>query len=104
PVVTGAIVAVIGLNLAPVAAKGAMASGSTYDAVMAIVTMTSVGLVAVFTHGMLQRLLILVGLVLSYLLYYVFSNLLGFGTPVDLSAVAAAPWFGIPTFYKPEFQ
>ncbi|SPY07967.1 Putative pyrimidine permease RutG [Oligella urethralis] len=104
PVVTGAIVAVIGLNLAPVAAKGAMASGSTYDAVMAIVTMTSVGLVAVFTRGMLQRLLILVGLVLSYLLYYVFSNLLGFGTPVDLSAVAAAPWFGIPTFYKPEFQ
>lgn len=53
PVVTGAIVSVIGLNLAPVAASGAMASGSTYDALMAIVTMTSVGFVAVFTRGML---------------------------------------------------
>src|SRR5699024_2041906 len=39
-----------------------------------------------------------------YLIYYFFSNIFGFGTPVDLSAVAAAPWFGLPTFYKPEFQ
>ena len=68
PVVTGAVVSVIGLNLAPVAASGAMASGSTYDALMAIVTMMSVGLVAVFTRGMLQRLLILLGLILSYLI------------------------------------
>ena len=104
PVVTGAVVSVIGLNLAPVAASGAMASGLTYDALMAIVTMMSVGLVAVFTRGMLQRLLILLGLILSYLIYYIFSNILGFGTPVDLSAVAAAPWFGLPTLYKPEFQ
>ncbi len=104
PVVTGAVVSVIGLNLAPVAAKGAMASGSTYDALMAIVTMISVGLVAVFTTGMLQRLLILIGLVLSYLIYYIFSNIFGFGTAVDFSAVAAAPWFGLPTLYKPEFE
>src|SRR5690606_14671487 len=33
PVVTGSIVAVIGLNLAPIAAKGAM-GGSTFDAMM----------------------------------------------------------------------
>lgn len=104
PVVTGAVVSVIGLNLAPVAARGAMASGSTYDALMAIVTMMSVGIVAVFTKGMLQRLLILIGLILSYFVYFICSNMLGFGTPVDLSAVAAAPWFGLPTLYKPEFQ
>lgn len=104
PIVTGAIVAVIGLNLAPVAAKGAMASGSTYDGLMAILTMMSVGLVAVFTRGMLQRLLILIGLIASYLVYYIFSNVLGFGTPIDFSGVVAAPWFGLPSFYKPEFD
>src|SRR5690625_2436332 len=42
PVVTGSIVAVIGLNLAPIAAKGAM-GGSTFDAMMALITVLCVG-------------------------------------------------------------
>src|SRR5690625_4944134 len=50
PVVTGAIVAVIGLNLAPIAAKGAM-GGSTFDAVMALITVLCVGGVAVYPRG-----------------------------------------------------
>lgn len=104
PVVTGGVVAVIGLNLAPVAAKGAMASGSLFDAVMAMVTMISVALVAVFTRGMVQRLLILVGLIISYLIYFVLANGFGLGQPVDLSQVAQAPWIGLPTFYRPEFD
>src|SRR5690606_2232904 len=59
PVVTGAVVAVIGLNLAPIAARGAM-GGSTFDALMALMTVLCVGIVAVYTRGMVQRLLILV--------------------------------------------
>ena len=63
PVVTGAVVAVIGLNLAPIAVKGV--TGNSFDAWMALGTVLCVGLVAVFTRGMVQRLLILIGLLLA---------------------------------------
>ncbi len=104
PVVTGAIVAVIGLNLAPIAAKGAMAGGSTFDALMAIMTILCVGGVAVFTKGSVQRLLILVGLIIAYVLYYVFTNVLGYGQPIDFSGIQQAAWFGLPTMSKPVFD
>ncbi len=103
PVVTGAVVAVIGLNLAPIAAKGAMGA-SGFDASMAIVTILCVGGIAVFTRGMVQRLLILVGLILSCLIYAVLANGLGLGKPMDVSGVAAAPWFGLPRFAAPVFK
>ena len=51
PVVTGAVVAVIGLNLAPIAAKGAMGQ-SGFDTAMALVTVLCVGGIAVHArHG-----------------------------------------------------
>ncbi|WP_026640066.1 solute carrier family 23 protein [Bordetella petrii] len=103
PVVTGAVVAVIGLNLAPIAAKGAM-GGSTFDATMAIVTILCVGGVAVYTRGTVQRLLILVGLLLACVIYAICANGLGLGKPIDFSAVAAAPWVGLPQFTAPEFR
>lgn len=103
PVVTGAVVAVIGLNLAPIAAKGAM-GGSGFDAAMALVTILCVGGIAVFTRGMVQRLLILVGLVLACLIYAALANGLGMGKPIDFSGVAAAAWFGLPTFTAPVFK
>lgn len=103
PVVTGAIVAVIGLNLAPIAAKGAMGSG-TFDALMALMTVLCVGGVAVYSRGVVQRLLILVGLIVACLLYAVFTNGLGYGVPIDTSGVAQAAWFGFPSFSKPVFE
>jgi len=102
PVVTGAVVAVIGLNLAPIAVKGV--SATSFDAWMALVTVLCVGLVAVFTRGMLQRLLILVGLLLAYAFYAVLTNGAGWGKPIDFSAVAAAAWVGMPHFSAPVFQ
>ena len=102
PVVTGAIVAVIGLNLAPIAAKGAM-GGSTFDALMALVTVLCVGGVAVYARGTMQRLLILVGLLLACVLYAVLTNGLGLGRPIDFSAVSAAAWLGLPRFQSPVF-
>src|SRR3954451_25226274 len=66
PVVTGAVVAVIGLNLAGIPIKN-MAS-SNFDSWMQAVTFTCVGLVAVMTRGMVQRLLILVGLIIASLI------------------------------------
>jgi len=103
PVVTGAVVAVIGLNLAPIAARGAMGQ-STFDAIMAVVTIVCVGGVAVFTRGMVQRLLILVGLILACVVYGLLANGLGLGKPIDFSGIAAAAWFGLPSFSAPVFQ
>src|SRR5699024_11314536 len=103
PLVTGAIVAVIGLNLAPTAGRGAM-GGSTFDALMALMTVLCVGGVAVFTRGVWQRLLILVGLLLACVLYALFTNGLGWGAPIDFAAVASAAWLGMPTFHKPVFD
>ncbi len=102
PVVTGAVVAVIGLNLAPIAVKGV--SGNNFDAWMALVTILCVGGVAVFARGMAQRLLILIGLLLAYLIYALLTNGAGLGKPIDFGAVANAAWFGMPAFVAPVFK
>jgi uracil-xanthine permease len=102
PLVTGAVVAVIGLNLAPIAVKGA--TGTPFDAWMAILTIVAVGVVAVFTRGTVRRLLILVGLALAYVAYLILANGMGLGKPVDFSGVASAAWLGMPRFAAPNFR
>ncbi|WP_417284975.1 solute carrier family 23 protein [Comamonas sp.] len=102
PVVTGAVVAIIGLNLASIPIKNMAANN--FEAWMQALTFVSVALVAVFTRGMLQRLLILIGLLVASVLYAVFTNVLGWGKPVDLSGVIHAAWFGLPTLHTPVFS
>jgi len=102
PVVTGSVVAVIGLNLAGIPIKNMAASN--FDSWMQVVTFISVGLVAVLTRGMVQRLLILVGLIVASLVYAVLTNGLGMGKPMDLTALVNAPWFGLPGFAAPVFS
>jgi putative pyrimidine permease RutG len=102
PVVTGAVVAVIGLNLASIPIKNM--APTNFDAWMQGITFVCVALVAVFTSGMVQRLLILVGLILASVIYAVLTNGLGFGTPMDLSGIANAAWFGMPGFAAPVFE
>ena len=102
PVVTGAVVAVIGLNLAGIPIKNMAASN--FDAWMQVVTFVSVGLVAVLTRGMLQRLLILVGLLVASVIYAVLTNGMGLGKPLDLSGIANAAWLGLPSFTAPVFD
>ncbi|CQR41575.1 MAG: solute carrier family 23 protein [Thiomonas arsenitoxydans] len=102
PVVTGSVVAVIGLNLAPIAIKSHGASN--FDDWMALISFVSIGLVAVYTRGMVQRLLILVGLLIASVIYAVLTNGLGLGTPMDFSGLSNAAWFGMPTFATPVFQ
>ena len=102
PVVTGAVVAVIGLNLAGIPVKNMAPTG--FDAWMQALTFVCVGLVAVFTSGMVQRLLILVGLIIASVLYGVLTNGMGLGTPIDLTRVASAAWFGAPAFAAPHFD
>ena len=102
PVVTGAVVAVIGLNLAGIPIKNMAASN--FDSWMQLVTFVCVALVAVFTRGMVQRLLILVGLLLATLIYLLLANGMGLGKPMDFSGIAAAPWLGWPKFSAPVFE
>ncbi|WP_350588432.1 solute carrier family 23 protein [Psychrobacter sp. 78a-MNA-CIBAN-0178] len=102
PIVTGAIVMIIGLNLAPVTIQGI--SANQFDAWMATLTVLLISGVAVFTRGMLRRLLLLVGLILSYVVYFVMTNMMGFGTPIDFSGVSAASWLGLPSIHSPRFE
>jgi uracil-xanthine permease len=102
PVVTGSVVAVIGLNLAGIPIKNMAPTG--FDAWMQALTFLCVGLVAVYTRGMLQRLLILIGLLLATLLYALLTNGLGMGQPISLAKVASAAWFGAPAFASPVFD
>ncbi len=102
PVVTGAVVAVIGLNLAGIPIKNMAASN--FDSWMQVVTFVSVALVAVMTRGMVQRLLILVGLIVATLIYALLTNGMGLGKPVDLSPLANAAWLGLPGFAAPVFS
>ena len=102
PVVTGSVVAVIGLNLASIPIKN-MAS-SNFDSWMQVVTFVRVALVAVMTRGMVQRLLILVGLIVASVIYAMFTNGLGLGKPMDLSGILNAAWVGAPAFSAPVFS
>lgn len=102
PVVTGSVVAVIGLNLAHIPIKNMAPTG--FDAWMQGLTFVSVALVAVFTKGMVQRLLILMGLIVASIIYAVLTNGLGLGKPMDLSGIAQAAWVGMPNFSAPVFS
>ena len=102
PAVTGAVVAAIGLNLAPVAI--ADISGSQFDTWMGLITLLAVILVAVYAPGPLRRLPILVGGIVGYLVYLLFANGFGFGKPIDFTNLSNAAWIGLPNFTAPSFH
>ena len=91
PVVTGAIVLLIGLNLAPVARTNFEAGPF-----VALVTLLVVVVVTVASRGLLGRLSIVLGVVVGYVL----SALRG---EVSMDAVRAADWVGLPDFTAPRF-
>jgi putative pyrimidine permease RutG len=99
PVVTGSVVAVIGLNLAPIAVKGI--SATPLDTWIGIATIVLVGLIAVRAPGLARRLPILLGGIGGYLVYALCTNVLGLGKPIDFSAVAGASWIGLPSLTAP---
>lgn len=101
PVVTGSIVAAIGLNLAPVGVKNM--SGGAFETVVGLITVLAVGLIAVKGRGVSRRLPILLGAIVGYVTYWIGANLLGFGKPIDFSGVASAAWIGLPRLESPVF-
>lgn len=102
PVVTGAVGAAIGLNLAPVAARGI--EGSGFDVLVGLATLLAVALLATYAPASLRRISILAGTVAGYILYLLLANGAGFGPPIDFSGIAAAPWIGLPRFQAPSFE
>ncbi|MDG4663366.1 solute carrier family 23 protein [Mycobacterium sp. 236(2023)] len=92
PVVTGAIVALIGFNLAPVA-KQNFETGP----VLGIVTLVLMVAVLAFFRGMIGRLAIFLAVVAGYVLALILGD-------VDTSGIAAAPWIGLPEFQTPTFS
>ncbi|MED5677494.1 pyrimidine utilization transport protein G, partial [Enterobacter hormaechei] len=79
-------------NLAPIAGKSV--SGSPFESWMAVVTVLCIGVVAGFTRGMIQRLLILVGLIAACLGDALLANALGLGKPGDFTLIHQGRWFG----------
>jgi uracil-xanthine permease len=101
PVVTGAVVAAIGLNLTSVAMN--MISASAYTKWIALFTVVAVALVAVYGRGLAQRLPVLIGGLAAYLVYAVSAS--SFGAPaIDFGRIGAAAWFGLPNFVAPVFD
>lgn len=100
PAAMGAIVAVIGLELAPVAADMAGLTAKTLDPKVITVSIFTL-LVTVFGsilfRGFLSVIPILIGILSGYILAFAMGM-------IDLSIVANAPWFAVPTFYTPEFN
>ncbi|WP_062389796.1 uracil-xanthine permease family protein [Demequina iriomotensis] len=103
PVVTGAVVALIGLNLAGAAKSQWSASPWT-----ALVTLAATLIAMVAFKGFLSRIAILFGAVIGG----IFSALRGeWTTPIDTLAgqtavdhIKAASWFGIPEWHTPTFD
>lgn len=102
PVVTGSVVAVIGLNLAPVAIGNV--AGSTFSVAIGLVTVLAVGAVAVYAPGMLRRLPILVGGALGYLVFALATNVAGLEKGIDFTALIDAAWIGVPNLTAPTFD
>ncbi|MER6299765.1 solute carrier family 23 protein [Kitasatospora sp. NPDC001539] len=112
PIVTGAVVMLIGFNLAPVTA-------STYwpqDQWTALLVMLFTGLAVVCLRGFWSRVAIFLGLVFGYGISWVFDRVFGKIHSVDagghltdhwrldLSGVGTADWIGLPAFHGPSFQ
>lgn len=100
PAAMGAIVAVIGLELMPTAAKMAGLTEKTPDSTTIMVSIATLGitiLASVAFRGFLSIIPILVGIVCGYIIS-IFCGL------VDWSVIETAPWFALPTIYTPTFE
>jgi uracil permease len=106
PVVTGPIIMVIGLGLAPIAVN--MAMGKTGDGaaelfpyvdslIVSMSALLTTLLVATLGKGIFRLLPIMAGVLVGYIM----ASIMGM---VSTEAVASSEWFAIPNFITPEFN
>ena len=100
PAAMGAIVAIIGLELAPVAADMAGLTAKTLDAKTVTVSMFTFGVV-VFGSVLFRGFLAVIPILIAIIAGYIAAWCMGL---IDFSAVATAPLFSVPTFYTPKLN
>jgi uracil permease len=106
PIVTGCIIMVIGLALAPVAIDMASSgSGSEVTSwLLALMSFAIVVCVSVFFKGFLKALPVLIGIVVSYIICVILTATGATPDLIDFSGVREAAWFGLPTFTMAKFN
>ena len=106
PVVTGAIVMVIGFNLASVAYNKAWFGPETVGQnagqlqggpLLGIITLGSIALIAALSRGFLGRISIFAGLVVGYVVALIMGE-------VNTDGIASAKWVAMPSFTSPTFN
>lgn len=105
PIVTGPVIMVIGLSLAPVAVNMATAleagNGTTLSTGQALsISMTALAATvaaSLFGRGFVKLVPIMIGIVVGYLISLYYGI-------VDFAPVAAAPWFAVPDFTLPQWN
>ncbi|HEJ9738689.1 TPA: uracil permease [Proteus mirabilis] len=103
PAAMGAIVAVIGLELAGTAANMAgllPSADNPVDSQTLIISMVTLGVTilgSVMFRGFLAIIPILIGVLAGYALSF-------FMGVVDVTPIKEANWFALPTFYSPRFE
>ncbi len=106
PIVTGPVIMVIGLILAPVAVN--MAMGKTGDGgfvlfpqrtamIISLSALTATVLASIFGRGFIKLIPILCGIIVGYILSLIFGI-------VDFAPVSSAPWLAMPQFTLPEWN
>jgi uracil permease len=106
PIVTGPVIMVIGLILAPVAVHLAMGRTGDGSAVLVpektalLISMASLIttiLVYLLGKGIFKLIPILFGIIVGYLLSFPFGL-------IDYAGAAKAPWFAVPAFVMPQWN
>ena len=106
PVVTGPIIMVIGLSLAPIAVN--MAMGKTGDGaaelfpytdalIVSMLALVTTLLVATLGKGIFRLVPIMAGVLVGYIAAYLMGM-------VNTDVVAQSSWFAVPAFVAPEFN
>jgi len=103
PIVTGPVIMVIGLVLAPVAvgmANGSIGDGrivGTEAMILSLAALSTTVIVSIFGGGFLRLIPILCGIAAGYVAALVMGL-------IDFSPVTSSPWFKIPNFTAPEWN
>ncbi len=105
PIVTGPVVVIIGLMLAPTAISSITApilnNGVEINVglnwLVAAIAVAAISVTALFAKGLFKLVPILIGIVAGYIV----ASLLGM---VDYAKIAQADWISVPAFFLPKFD
>jgi putative pyrimidine permease RutG len=107
PLVTGSVVAIIGLNLAGTVVSDAINNELTINAgtdwtrvMIASVTFFTAAFVSIWLRGFLQMVPILIGVMIGCAV----AAACGMLDPQRIAQVESAPWIGLPPFQTPAFS